>query len=118
LFNGENDIPISYIDAAIALRRCYDKANDLSTGSYGIEMTKSESPAEYSLYGHWARVYREERIKDHYGISFDDFLKRPRYRIEIMLEEVRAVNDKDSKDSAELRKQFEASLQQAKNDKG
>lgn len=77
-------------------------------------MVKEESPAEFSLYAHWARVYRDERIKEHYNLTFDEFLARPRYRIEILLEEVKAINDKDSKDSAQLRKQFEEQLEAAK----
>ena len=110
LFRGDSDTPIPYIESVTSLRKSYDKAHGLETGHYGIEMTKEESPAEFSLYGHWAEVYRRERIKEHYGLDFDSFLKRPRYKIEIMLDRVKLINDVDGAEAVRLRKEWEHQL--------
>lgn len=91
--------------------KAYDKSRGLETGPYNIEMCKLDNPAEYSLYAYWARIYRDERIKEHYGITFDSFLDRPRYKINILLEGVKEINDRDAEMAAIAQKKLKESLE-------
>lgn len=110
LFDGLNDNPIPYLELRKILRKSYDKSRGLNTGLHGIEVDPLDDPTKYSLYAYWCRIYRDERIGEHYRLSIDEFLDRPRYKINILLEEVKEINDRDSKLSEESKLHFERML--------
>lgn len=114
LHDGLNDNPVPYLELRKILRSSYDKSRGLETGLYGIEVDPLDDPTKYSLYAYWCRIYRDERIGEHYRLSIDEFLAKPRYKINILLDEVKEINDRDSKLSEESKKQFEAMLAQTR----
>lgn len=82
----------TYIEAESELRFAYDKSLGIDVGRHGSAVSEFENSTIDSLYEHWLGVYLYERIKEHLGVSFDDWLKQPRYRMEIQLRQVRKRN--------------------------
>ena len=58
------------------------------------------------LYENLCRVYIEKRIKEHYGLTIDEYLDRPRDIIEIMNRVADEVNAKHIKHAATVEAQF------------
>lgn len=118
LFTGESDIPISHVEGRLSLRQCYDASYGLDTGPFGIEMTDEESPAKFSLYEYWAEIHARERIFHHYGLDLDQFLNRPRYKIEILVDKVKPLNKSEETTAAKIQDEIKRQLEQnSKNNK-
>ena len=100
------------MEARLSLRQCYDDSYGLDTGPFGVEMTDAESPARYSLYEYWADVHANERIFHHYGLNLDQFLDRPRYKIEILVNKVKPMNKSEETTAAKIQEEIKRQLEQ------
>ena len=101
------------MEGRLSLRNCYDQSYDLNTGPFGIEMSDAESPAKYSLYEYWAGVHARERIYHHYGLNLDQFLDRPRYKIEILVNRVIPLNKTEETSAEKMAKEITRQLEQS-----
>lgn len=98
LFKQRSTRPITYQEAHNELLEAYDATLGLDTGESHVGMSEFENPVMGSLYEIWYATYLREQIGEHFRLSFDEFLDRPRWQIMIMLEAVRrrmAILNKD-----------------------
>ena len=56
------------------------------------------------MYESYLRVYLVKEINKRFGISFDEFISRPRYEIETMVNIVNEVISKENKTAKEVLK--------------
>ena len=63
----------------------YDLSIGLDTGSKHVGLSDFENPGYGSLHEIWMEVYLREQINEHYRLSFDEWLNRPRWEIMMML---------------------------------
>ena len=59
----------------------YDLSIGLDTGSKHVGLSDFENPEYGSLHEIWMEVYLREQINEHYRLSFDEWLNRPRWEI-------------------------------------
>ncbi len=72
---------ITYIEAIQMLREVYDKMFGLQTGSNGCSQVDEEDPMKNSLFEYWAEQYVRYQIKDRWGLSWNDYIDQPRFKI-------------------------------------
>ncbi|AFQ96768.1 hypothetical protein G173_gp223 [Erwinia phage phiEaH2] len=91
------------------MMEAYDATLGLDTGENHIGLSEFENPVTGSLYEIWYATYLREQIGEHFRLSFDEFLDRPRWQIMIMLEAVRrrmAILNKDIQAQLEENKEM------------
>ncbi|ANZ50480.1 hypothetical protein STRATTON_55 [Erwinia phage vB_EamM_Stratton] len=109
LFKQRSTRPITYQEAHNELMEAYDATLGLDTGENHIGLSEFENPVTGSLYEIWYATYLREQIGEHFRLSFDEFLDRPRWQIMIMLEAVRrrmAILNKDIQAQLEENKEM------------
>ena len=84
-------------EAELELISAYDTGHGFETGPSGIEMSPQENPIEGSLYATWYDIWLRERIYHHTGESFDAFLDKPRWKIDVQLSRIRPINKEEAR---------------------
>ena len=63
----------------------YDLSVGLDTGTRHVGLSDFENPEYGSLYEIWMEVYLRKQIGEHFRMTFDEWLNRPRWEIMMML---------------------------------
>ncbi|HHS7556442.1 TPA: hypothetical protein ACTPQ1_004736 [Salmonella enterica] len=84
--------PITYQEAHDELMGAYDRTLGLDTGYNQVGVSEFENPIFGSLYDIWYATYLREQVGEHYRMSIDEFLDRPRWKILMMLDNIRRRN--------------------------
>lgn len=94
---------IEYNEVNSELLKAYYEAQGIEEGKYGVEMSIDENPVENSLYKYWTKVYFREMVLKHTGETLDQFLDKPRWKIDMILEEIKAINKEEARIAQELK---------------
>tara|TARA_Y100001956_G_C4123424_1_gene188746 strand:+ start:258 stop:500 length:243 start_codon:yes stop_codon:yes gene_type:complete len=71
-------------------------------------MSPQENPIEGSLYDVWYDIWMKERIYHHTGESFDAFIDKPRWKIDVQLSKIRPINKEEARIAGNIQAQAEA----------
>lgn len=93
---------VTYQEADLELISAYDTGHGFETGKSGIEMSPQENPIVGSLYEAWYEVWLNERVYHHTGESFDQFLDKPRWKIDVQLSKLRLINKEEARLAANI----------------
>lgn len=66
------------------LREAYDESYGMNSGENGCGLPIEENYVDNSLYAYWCREYNRFGIGDRWKISIDEYLARPRFKIELL----------------------------------
>lgn len=69
-------------------------------------MSPQENPIVGSLYEAWYDIWIKERIYHHTGESFEKFLDKPRWKIDVQLKRLRAINKEESRMAESIRNEI------------
>ncbi len=98
---------VTYQEAFCELTSAYDTGHGFETGDSGIEMSPQENPITGSLYDIWYDIWFRERIYHHTGESFETFLDKPRWKMEVQLSKIRPVNKEESRLAENIKSEVE-----------
>lgn len=85
LFKQRDSRPITYQEAHDELLGAYDQAVGHDTRENNVHLSDFENPVHNSLYSIWYDTYLREQVGEKFHMSIDEFLDRPRYQIQMML---------------------------------
>lgn len=76
-----------------------------------LKQWDAEDPYKFSMYRKRVKEYVQSDVQKYLGLSFDEFLHRPRAEVEILLETCRGFQAEENKREQERLRRMEASTE-------
>lgn len=70
----------------------------------------AEDIAPFRLYSEYVRLFPQLKIKERYGMTLDEFLKRPSWQVAAIIEECRRLNSEESTVTAGVKNEMDKVL--------